>query len=156
MTLNKNNSNKESLADVMTIQIALLLTPYLPTIAYRIIVKLLSVWSTSYQRHDLILNSLTHSPTITTNIISIKRDSYRLKKYYIAEISRSFIVRSPKALIVRRNYKELISQLLKKSDSSYFNLVITTYNREYKFVIYRVIIFTSREISNLSKASIKI
>ena len=43
MALNENNSNEESLASAMIIQIALLLTPYLPTIAYRITVKLLSV-----------------------------------------------------------------------------------------------------------------
>ena len=43
MALNENNSNEESLADAMAIQIALPLAPYLPTIAYRISVKLLSV-----------------------------------------------------------------------------------------------------------------
>ena len=69
-------------------------------------------------------------------------------------MSRSFIVRSLKALITRRNCEELISQLLKKSDFNYLNLV-AAYNREYKFVIYRVIIAVSREISNLSKVSIK-
>ena len=90
-----------------------------------------------------------------TNVISIKEDSYRLKKCYIVEISRSFIVRSSKALIIRRNYKELIFQLLKKNNSNYSNLIAITYNREYKFVIYRVVISTSREISNLSKALIK-
>ena len=73
----------------------------------------------------------------------MKEDLYRLKKCYIIEISRNFIVRSLKALIAHRNYKELISQLLEKSDSNYFNLIITIYNREYKFVIYRVIISTS-------------
>ena len=85
----------------------------------------------------------------------MKKDSYRLKKSYIVEISRSFIVRLSKALTARRNYEELISQLLRKSDSNYSNLIVTTYNREYKFVIYRVIISTSREIFNLSKASAK-
>ena len=89
------------------------------------------------------------------DVISIEEDSYSLKKSYIAEISRSFIVRSLKALIARRNCKELIFQLLKKSDSNYLDLVAITCNREYKFVIYRVVISTSREISNLSKASIK-
>ena len=44
-----------------------------------------------------------------TNIIPIKEDSYRLKKCYIVEISYNFIVRLSKALIARRNYKELIS-----------------------------------------------
>ena len=43
MALNKDNSNEESIIDVMTIQIALPLTPYLSIIAYRILVKLLSV-----------------------------------------------------------------------------------------------------------------
>ena len=43
MALNGDNSNKESIADAMTIQIALPLTSYLSTIAYRIIIKLLSV-----------------------------------------------------------------------------------------------------------------
>ena len=89
-------------------------------------------------------------------MISIEEDSYRLKKSYIVEISRSFIVRSLKALITRRNCKELISQLLRKSDSNYLDLVVTTYNREYKFVIYRVIISIFREISNLLKASTNI
>ena len=69
MTLNEDNSNKESIAGAMTIQIALPLAPYLPTIAYRILVKLLSVWSISHQRYDLILNSLTYSLTIA--ILSI-------------------------------------------------------------------------------------
>ena len=85
----------------------------------------------------------------------MKKDLYRLKKYYTIEISRSFVVRSLKALITYRNYNELISQLLEKSDSNYSNLVAIAYNREYKFVIYRVIISTSREISNLSKTSTK-
>ena len=69
-------------------------------------------------------------------------------------MSRSFIVRSLKALIIRRNYKELIFQLLRKSDFNYLDL-IATYNQEYKFIIYRIVIAISREISNLSKASIK-
>ena len=43
MALNKDNSNKELITDAITIQIALPLALYLPTIAYRIIVKLLSV-----------------------------------------------------------------------------------------------------------------
>ena len=43
MALNKDNSNEESIADAITIQIALPLAPYLSTIAYRISVKLLSV-----------------------------------------------------------------------------------------------------------------
>ena len=43
MALNEDNSNKELIAGAMTIQIALPLAPYLPTIAYRILVKLLSV-----------------------------------------------------------------------------------------------------------------
>ena len=70
-------------------------------------------------------------------------------------MSRSFIVRSSKALIVRRNCEELISQLLRKSDFDYPDLVATAYNREYEFVMYRAVISASREISNLSKASIK-
>ena len=85
----------------------------------------------------------------------MKEDSYRLKKYYIIKVSHSFIIRSSKALIAYRNCEELISQLLEKIVSNYSNLVITTYNREYKFIIYRVIIAISREIFNLSKASIK-
>ena len=43
MTLNKDNSNEESIIDAITIQIALPLALYLPIIAYRILVKLLSV-----------------------------------------------------------------------------------------------------------------
>ena len=43
MTLNEDNSNKELIADAMTIQIVLPLALYLSTIAYRILVKLLSV-----------------------------------------------------------------------------------------------------------------
>ena len=43
ITLNKDNSNKELIADVMTIQITLPIVTCLPTIVYRIIVKLLSV-----------------------------------------------------------------------------------------------------------------
>ena len=85
----------------------------------------------------------------------MKEDSYRLKKCYIVEISRSFVVRSSKALIAYRNCNELISQLLEKSDFNYSNLVATACNREYKFVIYRVVISVSREIFDLSKASTK-
>ena len=48
MTLNENNSNEESIANAMIIQIALLMAPYLPTIAYRISIKQLSVWPTSH------------------------------------------------------------------------------------------------------------
>lgn len=90
-----------------------------------------------------------------TDIILIKEGSYRLKKCYIVEVSYSFIVRLSKALIARRKCEELISQLLKKSDSDYLNLVVATYNREYKFIIYRAVITISREIFNLLKASIK-
>ena len=43
MTLNGDDSNKESTAGVMIIQITLSMVTYLLTIAYRIIVKLLSV-----------------------------------------------------------------------------------------------------------------
>ena len=39
MALNGNNSNEESIAGAMVIQIALLMTLYLPIIAYRILVK---------------------------------------------------------------------------------------------------------------------
>ena len=58
----------------------------------------------------------------------MKKDSYYLKKCYIIEISRSFIVRSLKALIAHRNYKELIFQLLRKSNFNYLDLVVIAYN----------------------------
>ena len=86
----------------------------------------------------------------------MKDDSYRLKKYRIVEVSYSFIVWSLKALITRRNCEELIFQLLRKSVSNYLNLVVATYNRGYKFIMYRVVIAISRGISNLSKASVKV
>ena len=44
MTLNEDDSNKESTANAVTIQITLPMVTYLLTIAYRITVKLLSVW----------------------------------------------------------------------------------------------------------------
>ena len=44
MALNEDDSNKESTADAMAIQITLPMIICLLTIAYRIIVKLLSVW----------------------------------------------------------------------------------------------------------------
>ena len=43
MALNGDNSNEEPIADVMAIQIALPMGTCLPTIAYRIPVKLLNV-----------------------------------------------------------------------------------------------------------------
>ena len=43
MTLNKDDSTEELTANAMVIQITLLMDIYLLTIAYRIVVKLLSV-----------------------------------------------------------------------------------------------------------------
>ena len=43
MTLNEDDSNKESITNIVVIQITLPMVTYLLTIAYRIIVKLLSV-----------------------------------------------------------------------------------------------------------------
>ena len=43
IALNGDDSNKELIADTVTIQITLLMVTYLFTIAYRITVKLLSV-----------------------------------------------------------------------------------------------------------------
>ena len=43
MTLNEDDSNEEPTADAMAIQITLPMITCLPTIAYRIVVKLLSV-----------------------------------------------------------------------------------------------------------------
>ena len=88
-------------------------------------------------------------------MIPIEGGSYRLKKSYTAGISRSFTVRSPKALTARRNCEGLISQLLGKGDSNYPDLVATACDRGYKFVMYRAVIPASQEMSDLSKASAK-
>ena len=60
MALNENNSNEESIAGAMAIQIGLAMDTYLLTIAYRITVKLLNVDSNSHQRRGLMLDPLTH------------------------------------------------------------------------------------------------
>ena len=63
MALKENNPNEEPTTGAVAIQIVLAMATCLPTIAYRI---LMDGRSNSHQRYGLIMDPLTHSPTVAT------------------------------------------------------------------------------------------
>ena len=75
MALNEDDSSGEPIAGAMAIQITLPMDTCLLTIAYRITVKLLSVRLTRHQRPGLILDPLTHSPTVAKSRLKILQSS---------------------------------------------------------------------------------
>ena len=81
MTLNEDDSNEEPLAGAVAIQITLPMVTCLLTIAYRITVKLLSVWPISHQRYGLIVgptNPQSHCCELHTTYINLDLDNIYL------------------------------------------------------------------------------